>query len=221
MQISGPSALALCEKLVGASLRDIKFMHTRTFKVKDLEVMFLRQGMAGEVGFELQGPITEREALIAAVMELAPEFGMRRLGARNLMINHVEACYPTGSMHFYNALADESRRDYFDFMSDDKNLPDAWIGSPFETVLRYNFSSAYSGSWDGDDLSGLYRSPIEMGWSKNVVFDHDFIGREALERELAEPRRQVVTLEFNSEDVMRVHASLFGSGDAYRQFEFP
>ncbi|NQD92828.1 hypothetical protein HP532_09225, partial [Pseudomonas sp. CrR25] len=42
MQISGPSALALCEKLVGASLRDIKFMHTRTFKVKDLEVMFLR-----------------------------------------------------------------------------------------------------------------------------------------------------------------------------------
>ncbi|NQD93708.1 hypothetical protein HP532_13720 [Pseudomonas sp. CrR25] len=30
-----------------------------------------------------------------------------------------------------------------------------------------------------------------------------------------------MTLEFNSEDVMRVHASLFGSGDAYRQFEFP
>lgn len=221
MQISGPNALALCEKLSGTSLRDIKFMYTRQLKVKGLDVMFLRQGMAGEIGFELQGPITEREALIAAVMELAPEFGLRRLGARNLMINHLEACYPTGSMHFFNALADESRRDYFNFMSDDANLPAAWIGSPFQTVLRYNFSVGYTGSWDGEDMTGLYRSPIEMGWRKNVVFDHEFIGRAALEREMSEPRRQVVTLEFNSEDVLRVHASLFGSGDAYRQFEFP
>lgn len=221
MQISGPNALALCEKLCGTSLRDIKFMCTRPLRVKGLDVTFLRQGMAGEIGFELQGPIMERDALIAAVMEIAPEFGMRRLGARNLMINHLEACYPTGSMHFYNALSDDSRRDYLAFMAEDRNLPDAWRGTPLETRLRYNFSTVFTGSWDGDDIRGLYRSPIEMGWGKNVVFDHDFVGRAALEREVETPRRKVVTLEFHSDDVMRVHASLFSQGEAYRQFEFP
>ncbi|MHC8378477.1 glycine cleavage T C-terminal barrel domain-containing protein [Pseudomonas sp. MDT1-16] len=221
MQISGPNALGLCEKLAGESLRDVKFMYTKKGKVKNLEVTFLRQGMAGEIGFELQGPITEREELVAAVMELAPEFGMRRLGARNLMINHLEACYPTGSMHFYNALSDNSQQAYLDFMADDKNLPDAWRGTPFETVLRFNFSGAFTGSWDGDDLTGLYRSPVEMGWGKNIVFDHDFIGRQALEIELETPRRKVVTLEFNSDDVKAVHASLFSDGEVYRQFEYP
>lgn len=221
MQISGPNALALCEKLAGAGLRDIKFMWTKMFKIKGMDVMFLRQGMAGEIGFELQGPIHERDALIAAVMDLAPEFGMRRLGARNLMINHLEACYPTGSIHFYNALSDESRRDYLDFMADDRNLPDAWRGTLFETRLRYNFSTVFTGSWDGDDIRDLYRSPFEMGWGKNVALDHEFMGRKALEQELAVPRRRVVTLEFDAEDVMRVHASLFGSGDVYRQFEYP
>ena len=221
MQISGPNALALCEKLCGTSLRDVKFMYTKKVKVKDLDVVFLRQGMAGEIGFELQGPLVEREKLVAAVMELAPEFGMRRLGARNLMINHLEACYPTGCMHFYNALSDESKADFIKFMSDDKNLLPEWRGTLFETKIRYNFSTCYTGSWNEADIRGLYRSPVEMGWAKNIAFNHDFIGRAALEKEVANPRRCVVTLEFNSEDVQRIHASLFSDGEAYRQFEFP
>ena len=221
MQISGPNALAVCEKLAGESLRDIKFMWTKTFKVKDMDVLFLRQGMAGEIGFELQGPIQQREALINAVIEIGNDFGLRRLGARNLMINHLEACYPTGSMHFFNALSDDSKKDYIAFMADDMNFPKEWKGTPLENQLRYNFSTMFSGSWDGDDIRELYRSPVEMGWSKSISFDHDFVGRAALEKEVANPRRTVVTLEFNSEDVLRIHASLFSQGDAYRQFELP
>jgi vanillate/3-O-methylgallate O-demethylase len=222
MQISGPNALALCEKLAGSSLRDVKFMHTTMVKVNKLDVMFLRQGMAGEIGFELQGPIQEKSELVAAVMALAPEFGMRRLGARNLMINHLEACYPTGSMHFFNALSDERRSDYLAFMADDDNLPAAWHGTPLAGRLRYNFSTVFTGSFDGENISALYRSPVEMGWRRNVVFDHDFIGRAALELECAQPRRTVVTLEFDNEDVMRIHASLFSNdGESFRQFEFP
>ncbi|HHK4245085.1 TPA: glycine cleavage T C-terminal barrel domain-containing protein [Pseudomonas aeruginosa] len=221
MQISGPNALALCEKLSNESLRDVKFMYTKKCKVKNLDVLFLRQGMAGEIGFELQGPIAEREQLIAAVMELAPEFGMRRLGARNLMINHLEACYPTGCMHFFNALSDETKAGFIEWMSDDNNLLPEWKGTLFENLLRYNFSTCYTGSWDGDDIRGLYRSPIEMGWSKVVAFNHDFPGRAALEKEMANPKRGVVTLEFNNEDVLRVQASLFSDEEPYRQFEFP
>lgn len=221
LQISGPNALALCERLKGDSLRDVKFMWTTQGRVQGLDVTFLRQGMAGEIGFELQGPIAQREQVIAAIVEAGREFGLRRLGARNLMINHLEACYPTGSMHFYNALADDSRADYHAFMADDANLLPDWKGGPFETVLRYNFSGAFTGSWDGDDISDLYRSPVEMGWGRNISFDHDFIGKAALADEVANPRRKVVTLEFDRDDLMRVHASLFDDGPTYRQFEFP
>ena len=132
LQISGPNALALCEKLRGEGLRDTKFMWTQSGKVAGLDILFLRQGMAGEIGFELQGPIEQREAVIAVILEAGKEFGLRRLGARNLMINHLEACYPTGSMHFYNALSDGSRADYQAFMADDANILPGWKGGPVD-----------------------------------------------------------------------------------------
>jgi hypothetical protein len=36
-------------------------------------------------------------------------------------------------------------------------------------------------SWDGDDIREIYRSPVEMGWGHRISFDHDIIGRAALE----------------------------------------
>ena len=88
-------------------------------------------------------------------------------------------------------------------------------------MIRFNFSNAYTGSWDGTQLSDLYRSPIEMGWGRNISFDHDFFGRDALAAEMKNPRRQVVTLEFDDASVKRVHDSPFGAGETFRQFEYP
>ena len=64
------------------------------------------------------------------------------------------------------------------FHTDDANLLPEWRGGPFETDLRYNFSGAFTGSWNGEDVSDLYRSPVEMGWGKSIALNHDFIGRE-------------------------------------------
>lgn len=221
LQISGPNALALCEKLKGESLREVKFMWRQKGQIDDMSVDFLRQGMAGEIGFELQGPIQEHGQIMQAILAAGEEFGIRRLGARNLMINHLEACYPTGSMHFYNALSDDKRADYHAFLSKDENLLPEWQGGPFSNVIRYNFSNAFTGSWDGNDITELYRSPVEMGWGRTISLDHDFIGRDALAEELKNPRRQVVTLEFDSASVKRVHDSLFDEGETFRQFEYP
>jgi vanillate/3-O-methylgallate O-demethylase len=218
-QVSGPKALGVIEKLTETGLRDVKFMNTRQGVINDIDVTFLRQGMAGEIGFEIQGPIENHGKVLEAILEAGKDFGIRRLGTRTFMINHLEACYPTGAMHFFNALSDESKADYHKFM--DENLPPEWVESPFNGPLRHNFSTSFDGSWDGDDLKELYRSPIEMGWGRNIAFDHDFPGREALEKEAANPRRQVVTLEFNSEDVKRIHASLYADGPVYQQFDLP
>jgi len=44
-----------------------------------------------------------------------------------------------------------------------------------------------------------------------VKFDHDFVGREALEKKAKEPQRKKVTLALNDEDVTRVIATQFGT----------
>jgi vanillate/3-O-methylgallate O-demethylase len=213
LQVSGPSSLALLEKLTGTCLRDVKFMSTKTVSINGWEASALRQGMAGEIGFELHGPIQNHAAIYQAVLEAGQEFGIRQLGRRTVQINHLEACYPTGGIHFMNALSDDTKADYRRFM--DENLPDEWAATPFAGPMRYNFATSFTGSWDGTAIEELYRSPVEMGWAKSIKVDHDFIGRAALEAEVADPRRTVVTLEFNSDDMMNIYASLFREGPAY------
>jgi len=64
-----------------------------------------------------------------------------------------------------------------------------------------------------------YRNPIELGWAHTVKFDHEFVGRSALELEAASPKRQMVTLVWNPEDVLDVYASQFRAGEHYLPME--
>jgi glycine cleavage system aminomethyltransferase T len=55
-----------------------------------------------------------------------------------------------------------------------------------------------------------------------VKFDHDFIGKEALQK-IADkpPRRTKVTLALASEDVLRAIATQYQTGDRAKYFDFP
>lgn len=89
-----------------------------------------------------------------------------------------------------------------------------------------------SGLWQGDvsalKISGNYsskaedyqRSPYDLGWGWVVNFDHDFIGKHALQIEAAALPNHFVTLEWNSEDVTDVFASLFRD-EPYDYMEMP
>jgi glycine cleavage system aminomethyltransferase T len=46
----------------------------------------------------------------------------------------------------------------------------------------------------GPDIEQRYWNPVEPGGEKMIRFDHDFVGRKALEKEVANPRRKMVTL---------------------------
>jgi len=52
-------------------------------------------------------------------------------------------------------------------------------------------------------------------------FDHDFLGRAALEAEVAQPKRTVVTLRWNREDVIDIYASLLRPGEEYKPLDLP
>ncbi|MET8427623.1 hypothetical protein [Nocardia sp. NPDC004860] len=203
-QVSGPNALAVCEKAAGESLTDIGFMHFRTVRIAGVEVHALRQGMAGEVGFELHGDAAHAEDVRAAILASGEEFGIRRLGRRTAMINHLEAAFPTGGWHY---LADMFADGFMPFMLEEFDL--------------MGLSGKIGGSFESDDIDDYFLSPIALGWGKSVKFDHEFTGRAALEREIANPSKVRVTLEFDSQDVVDIYGSLFEDGEPYQFLDIP
>src|SRR5262245_33465721 len=207
LQVQGPNAIHVVEKACGKSLRDVKFMHSGKIKISGHEVLALRQGMAGEIGFELQGPAVHTKEVYDAIMEAGRDFGIRRLGGRAVFINHLEACFPTIITDYCPAIFDDNMADYRKEF--DAAMP----------AVSATFNIA--GSFEADSITAWYRSPVELGWGKNIKLDHDFIGRAALEDEVARPRRVMRTLVWNPDDIVAVYTSLFKQDTPYDFMELP
>lgn len=206
-QVAGPKAIAVVEKASGRRLRDIGFMRNGEIEIAGVPVTALRQGMSGEPGFELQGAAEHASTVYQAILDAGRDFDLRRLGGRAVFINHLEACFPTIITDYMPAIFDEDMGEYLaEFRG---NMP--------ASTATFNIA----GSFEADDISAWYRSPVELGWGKNVKFDHDFRGREALEEEVANPRRLIRTLVWNADDVVDVYASLFRAGKPYHFMEMP
>lgn len=206
--VQGPNALQLMERVAGESLRDIRFMRFRSVRIAGHQVTVLRQGMTGEIGFELQAPIEQGKEIWQAILSAGEDLGIRQLGGRALMLNHLEANYPTYTLDYLPAVFDEEHADYHAVMS---QYGDGF----FEQYCKI------AGSFESDDISDWYRSPVELGWGNRIKFDHEFIGREALADELAHPKRTIVTLVWNTEDVVDTYASFYRPGSLTEFMEMP
>jgi vanillate/3-O-methylgallate O-demethylase len=85
----------------------------------------------------------------------------------------------------------------------------------------YEATGSLGGSYYADDISHYYLTPHDLGYWGFVKFDHDFIGREALEAMGDEAPRRKVTLAWNGEDVAAAIGSLFESGDPAKYIDLP
>ena len=87
----------------------------------------------------------------------------------------------------------------------------------------YEGTASIGGSFVSKNIEDYYMTPYELGYGVMVKFDHDFIGREALEQRAAsgKPERRKVTFAWNGEDVARVMASLVQPGEHYKYIELP
>jgi glycine cleavage system aminomethyltransferase T len=210
-QVQGPTSLAVMEEACGEELRDIEFMRFRKASIDGMEFYLLRQGMSGDIGYEIHGAMEEGARTWARLLEVGAPHGIRRLGARAKMVNHVEACYPTPGVDYVPAWTGAAEIDDFRAFVEDGD------------VVKFNFGRIlnHSGSHEGDSTE-LHFSPVEMGWGRSIKFDHDFIGREALEPEVENPRRVMRTLVWNEEDVADVPASFFRKDEEpYKFMEWP
>jgi glycine cleavage system aminomethyltransferase T len=204
-QIGGPRSLEILEAATGENLHDVKFLRHRMTSVGGKDVRILRIGMAGTLAYELHGPVENAVAVYKAVLEAGQEYGIRRLGVQAYMCNHTEGGFPQGYYHFPLAWGiDEDLQKYF-----------GTLGFPPIGVHLNLRGSA------GEDLDRRHRSPYQLGWGHMVKFDHEFVGRAALEAEAAADATRMVTLVWNPDDVADVFRSQFTSGQEHPYMDMP
>jgi vanillate/3-O-methylgallate O-demethylase len=203
-QIQGPNAQRIIEKLNGGPLEAIKFFNVGKMRVAGREVPALRHGMAGEPGVEIWGPYAEGPEVKAAIIEAGEEFGLRQVGARAYATNTLESGWiPSPLPAVYTG---ERMKPYREW------LP----------ATSYEASGSIGGSFVSDNIEDYYLTPHALGYGFYIGFDHDFIGRSALEAMADTPQRKKVTFEWNPDDVVRVWASLFADpGDNFKHLDLP
>jgi vanillate/3-O-methylgallate O-demethylase len=205
-QIQGPKAADVLQKLNGGPLPDIRFFNFDTINIKGRKVRALRHGMAGEPGLEIWGPYEERDEIRAAVMEAGKDFGIVAVGSRTYASNTLESGWiPSPLPAVYTGEKMKAYREW---------LP----------ANGYEGTGSIGGSFVSDKIEDYYLTPYELGYGPFVKFDHEFVGREALETMVREkrPQRKKVTFEWNGEDLGKVLASLSDrDNDPCKFFDLP
>jgi len=202
-QIQGPTALQVLEKLNGGPLPEIKFFHMDAIHIDGRKVRALRHGMAGAPGLEIWGPYEEREEIRAAIIRAGKDFGLREVGCRAYATNTLESGWiPSPLPAVYTGERMKAYR---------KWLP----------ATSYEGTGSLGGSFESNNIEDYYMSPYALGYGPFVRFDHDFIGRDALEKMATTPQRRKVSFAWNPEDVGRAFASMFEHGDLYKYIDLP
>jgi vanillate/3-O-methylgallate O-demethylase len=203
-QIQGPNAEPLIEKLNGGPYPDIKFFNMGVINIAGREVRALRHGMAGAPGLEIWGPYEEGEEIRAAIIEAGKEFGLAQVGSRAYATNTIESGWiPSPLPAVYTGEKMKAYREW---------LP----------ASSYEASGSLGGSFYSSNIEDYYMTPHSLGYGPFIKFDHDFIGREALEKMAGEPQRNKVTFAWNRDDVLKVFRSMFEpSGEVYKYIDLP
>src|ERR1700723_2142024 len=202
-QIQGPNAWKVIEKLNGGPPPEIKFFDMGYINIGGRKVRALGHGMAGAPGLEIWGPYEEREEIRSAIVEAGKEFGLAQVGSRAYATNTLESGWiPSPLPAVYTGDKMKSYRQW---------LP----------ATSYEGTGSIGGSFNSKNIEDYYMTPYELGYGPFVKFDHDFIGREALEKMATKAQRKKVTFAWNSEDVLKVFHSLFEPGEIYKYIDLP
>jgi vanillate/3-O-methylgallate O-demethylase len=203
-QIQGPNAWPIIEKLNGGPVEQVRFFTMGYLTVAGERVRTLRHGMAGAPGLEIWGPYDSYDKVRDTILEAGREFGIEPCGARAYSSNTLESGWiPSPLPAVYTG---EELRPYRE-----------WLGTD-----SYEATNALAGSFVSARIEDYYLNPWELGYGSFVKFDHDFVGRDALQALAPETQRRKVTLAWNAADVTQLLASpLNPEGPGYQFFDLP
>lgn len=202
-QVQGPTALEVLEKANGGPLPPIKFFNMGEVTIAGRTVRALHHGMSGVPGLELFGPVAEGEEIKAALLKAGQDFGLRQVGSRAYATNTLESGWiPCPLPAIFTGDKMKPYRQW---------LPADW----------YEGTGSLGGSFASQNIADYYVTPYDLGYGPHVKFDHDFVGREALENMAAHPTRKKITLAWNGDDVARVFGTMFRKGEKSKYIDLP
>ena len=202
-QVQGPNAMKVIEKVTGKPAPELKFFNMTTITIAGRTVRALRHGMAGQPGLELFGPWEDGEAVRSSVVEAGQEFGLRQVGARAYSSNTLESGWiPSPMPAIYSGEKLKAYRQW---------LP----------ANSYEAIASLGGSFNSNHIDDYYLTPYDLGYGPIVKFDHDFVGRQALEKMADQPHRKKVTLALDNVDVTHAISTMFEKGNRAKYFDFP
>jgi glycine cleavage system aminomethyltransferase T len=152
---------------------------------------------------ELSGAFEDGERVCAALLEIGEKHGLRQ----------------GGTLAYFSAVAESG-----------------WMASPFPAVFTSPDLKAYrewlpAGGWEANAQLGgsfvseriedYYVTPWDLGVERRIAFDHEFVGRAALENMARSPRRCRRTLVWNTDDVARIFSSVLEPGLAFKDLRLP
>ncbi len=202
-QVQGPEAMAVMADVVDGELPDISFFDMDVVEVLGHEAFALGHGMAATPGLEIFGPYEHHDEVLASILDAGAAAGIRQLGAKAYKTGKIGSGWlvgPVPAIYEHDAL-----RGYREWLD------------PDGTEARFSIG----GSFVSEDITDYYMTPMERGQGHLVSFDHEFVGRAALEARIDDPRRERVTYVWNEADVVDVFASLFQEGPTKKFIDLP
>lgn len=185
-QVQGPKAMEVIERALGGPAPKVKFFHSQEVTIAGRRLRAFRHGMAGQPGFELLGNWQDNDAVKSALIEAGAPSGMVQVGGLAYYTNGIESGWiPTPTPGIFS---DPDLEDYRRFLS----------------LFSYEGQKPLYGSFYSENIEDYYVSPFELGYGRSIKFNHDFIGRAALEKIKDKEPRTRVTFVFNPEDVRKV-----------------
>jgi vanillate/3-O-methylgallate O-demethylase len=208
-ELQGPNAWEIVERAQGRRIEPMPFFSMADLTIAGRPVRALVHTMVGvpgseTMGLELMGPASDGPACLEALLVAGSDLGLVQGGALAYYTGSIESGYmaqPTPAIFTGDELAAYRR----------------WLPAD-----GYEAGLSIGGSFASDAIEDYYVSPFDFGYGHLVKFDHDFIGRDALEAAARRPHRRKVWLTWNDEDVARTYASsLFGGAQRAKFLETP
>lgn len=203
-QIGGPKSLEILEAAAGENLHDIEYLHFRNVKIAGHTVRVFRMGMAGTLSYEVHAAMDICKDVYEKIWEVGQKYNIRRLGYHAYMMNHTENGFMQACLHFF-----------YDFCHVEGFVE--WCEKKAPFLIPMCVQPMNHGSVENEDV--FFVSPFDIGWGYLVNFGHDFPGKEAAWKAKNSRHREVVTLEWNAEDIADVYRSQFEGNAPYKPME--
>jgi glycine cleavage system aminomethyltransferase T len=198
-QIDGPKSLQIMEKAAQQDLHDMKFAQKRNIKIAGVEVTIVRLGMTGCLAYEVHGSWNKADLVFKAILDAGQEFGIKRLGANSYTRSHTAGGYPNQWIHFWYPWFSGSE-DIKTYIMESPYVADKYKGYPF-------FGSA------NDNIENAFVTPFDVAWDYLIDYNHDFVGKSALQQISKNPPHKCVTLVWDSADIGEYFAAQFNGID--------